>query len=173
MCTIVLPWGKYKYLKLSIGLSNSLDVFQEKMGDLFSDLENVKAYIDDLLVLTKGDWEDHLAKLDEVLTSLSKAGLKVNIKKSFFGKHKLEYLGYWISQEGIQLLKKKVEAILKISKPTTKKQLCSFIGIINYYRDMWRGQASLLAPLSKLNQKMPNGNGPKLTERHFIKYRNC
>eukprot|EP00957_Ditylum_brightwellii_P140634 10713573-Ditylum_brightwellii.AAC.1 len=43
-----------------------------------------------------------------------------------------------------------VDAILKIAKPTTTKQLRSFIGIINYYRDMWKGCAGLLAPLSKL-----------------------
>eukprot|EP00957_Ditylum_brightwellii_P024837 1877506-Ditylum_brightwellii.AAC.1 len=47
------------------------------MGDLFPDLENVCMYIDNLLVLTKGYWEDHLAKLDETLTRLSKAGLKL------------------------------------------------------------------------------------------------
>eukprot|EP00957_Ditylum_brightwellii_P097803 7447731-Ditylum_brightwellii.AAC.1 len=76
LCTIVLPWGKYEYLKLPMGLSNSPDVFQEKMGDLFSDLEHVRAYIDDLLVITKGTWKDHLAELDKVLTRLSKAGLK-------------------------------------------------------------------------------------------------
>ena len=90
LCTIVLPcWGKYKYLKLPMGLSNSPDVFQERMGDLFSDLEHIRAYIDDLLVITKGNWEDHLAELDKVLTRLSKAELKVTIKKSFFSKHEL------------------------------------------------------------------------------------
>ena len=81
---------------------------------------------------------------------MSKAGLKVNIKKSFFGKHTLEYLGYWISREGVQPLKKKVDAILKIAEPTTRKQLRSFIGMLNYYRDMWKGRAGLLAPLSAL-----------------------
>ena len=137
--TIILPWGKYEYLKLPMGLANSPDIFQEKMGDLFADLENARAYIDNLLVLTKGNWEEHLAKLDKVLTRLFRAGLKVNIKKSFLGKHKLEYLGYWISQDGVQPLKKKVEAILKITEPTTKKKLRSFIGIINYYYYMWKG----------------------------------
>ena len=68
LCTIVLPWGKYEYLKLPIGLANSPDIFQEKMGDLFADLETVRAYIDDLLVLTKGSWEDHLSELDKVLS---------------------------------------------------------------------------------------------------------
>eukprot|EP00957_Ditylum_brightwellii_P120837 9216034-Ditylum_brightwellii.AAC.1 len=47
--TIVLPWGKYEFLKLPMGLLNSPDVFQEIMGDLFADLENVRPYIDDLL----------------------------------------------------------------------------------------------------------------------------
>eukprot|EP00957_Ditylum_brightwellii_P168335 12814338-Ditylum_brightwellii.AAC.1 len=47
------------------------------MGDLFSDLEHVRAYIDNLLLITKGTWEDHLAELDQVLTRLPKAGLKL------------------------------------------------------------------------------------------------
>eukprot|EP00957_Ditylum_brightwellii_P144195 10987247-Ditylum_brightwellii.AAC.1 len=46
------------------------------MGDLSADLENVRAYIDNLLVPTKGSWEDHLAELNEVLTRLTKARLK-------------------------------------------------------------------------------------------------
>eukprot|EP00957_Ditylum_brightwellii_P102125 7785206-Ditylum_brightwellii.AAC.1 len=60
-----------------MGLSNSPDAFQEKMGGLFADLENVRAYIDNLLVLTKGNWQDHLAELHKVLTRLAKARLKV------------------------------------------------------------------------------------------------
>ena len=51
---------------------------------------------------------------------------------------------------GIQPLKSKVNAILKIAEPTNKLQLQSFIGIVNYYRDMWKHQAGLLAPLSEL-----------------------
>eukprot|EP00957_Ditylum_brightwellii_P067686 5137636-Ditylum_brightwellii.AAC.1 len=46
LCTIVLPWGKYEYVKLPMGLCNSPDIFQEKMNELFADLEEVKAYID-------------------------------------------------------------------------------------------------------------------------------
>jgi len=77
LCTIILPWGKYEYLKLPMGLANSQDIFQEKMGDLFANLENIQAYIDNLLVLTKGNWEDHLA------ARFSRAWLKLNIKNPF------------------------------------------------------------------------------------------
>ena len=67
LCTIVLPWGKSKYLKLPMGLCNSPDIFQEKMNKLFAGFEYVHAYIDDLLIITKGSFEDHVKHLDTVL----------------------------------------------------------------------------------------------------------
>jgi hypothetical protein len=82
LCTIVLPWGKYEYLRLPMGLCNSPDIFQEKMGELMTGLEFVRAYLDDLMILTNGSFEDHCEKLEEVLGRLLEAGLKVNIHKS-------------------------------------------------------------------------------------------
>ena len=108
-----------------MGLCNSPDIFQEKMSELMDGLEFVRTYIDDLLCLTKGTFEDHLEKLERVFSRLQRAGLKVNAKKSFFARHELEYLGYWITREGIQPVSKKVEAILKIAEPTNRKELPS------------------------------------------------
>ena len=51
LCTIIMPWGKYQYQHLPMGLCNSHDIFQERMFELFLDLEYVQAYIDDLLVM--------------------------------------------------------------------------------------------------------------------------
>ena len=84
MCTVVFPWGKYEYTRLPMGLCNSPDIFQEKMGELMQDLEFTRAYIDDLLVISTGSFEDHLNKLEQVFTRLVKAGLKVNASKSSF-----------------------------------------------------------------------------------------
>jgi hypothetical protein len=123
------------------------------MPILMQDLDYVRAYIDDLLILSKGDWSNHLDKLEAVLQRIEDSGLKVNAKKSFFGQSELEYLGYWITPTGIQPIPKKVQAILNIQPPTKKKQLQSFIGMINYYRDMWAGRSEILAPLSKLTSK--------------------
>ena len=97
LCTIVLPWGKYEYQHLPMGLCNSPDIFQEKMGELMADLDFVHAYIDDLIILTKDTWSHHLDQLCTVFTHLQAAGLKINAKKSFFGHTELEYLGYWIT----------------------------------------------------------------------------
>ena len=88
LCTIVLPWGKYEYTSLPMGLSNSPDVFQEKMNELFHGMEQVRAYINDLLVITKGSLEDHLEILEALLVKLRDAGFKVNDEKSFFHQRK-------------------------------------------------------------------------------------
>ena len=152
-CTIVLPWGKYEYLRLPMGLCNSPDIFQEKMGELFAGVEFARAYIDDLLVLSTSTLQDHLEKLEQVLKRLQDAGLKVNASKSFFAREELEYLGYWITQEGIKPLSKKVEAINNIAPPTTRKQVRTFIGMVNYYRDMWIRRSETLAPLTALTSK--------------------
>ena len=50
LCTIITPWGKDEYQQLPMGLCNSPDIFQEHMFELFSDLEYVQVYINDLLV---------------------------------------------------------------------------------------------------------------------------
>ena len=118
-CTVVLPWGKYEYLRLPIELCNSPDIFQEKVSKLMVGLEFARAYLDDLLLITKGDFDEHLVQLEQALTRLSEAGLKINASKSSFCQTELEYLGYWITRNRIRPVTKKLEAILKLKEPTT------------------------------------------------------
>jgi hypothetical protein len=81
---------------------------------------------------------------------LAAAGLKINATKSTFCCDELEYLGYLINRQGVRPTIKKVDAIRQIATPKTKKQVRSFIGMVNYYRDMWPMRSHLLAPLSAL-----------------------
>jgi hypothetical protein len=85
LCTIVLPWGECEYQKLPMGLSNSPDIFQEKISTLMAGLKFVHTYIVNLLLTTMSTWEDHLYCLETVFQQLQEAGLKVNARKSFFG----------------------------------------------------------------------------------------
>ena len=90
-----------------MGLCNSPDIFQEKMSELMAGLAFVLTYIDDLLVISNDSFENHLDKLKEVLKRIQNAGLKINANKSFFCQAELEYLGYWITREGIMPIPKK------------------------------------------------------------------
>ena len=119
-----------------MGLCCSPDVFQEKMNELFNGLDYVSAYIDDLLIISNKSFEDRVNKLDIVLSKLNQKEFKVNTEKSFFARNEIEYLGFRITRERIMTLPDKVEAIKKHSSTFYKKQLRSFIGLINYYRDM-------------------------------------
>ena len=147
LCTIVLPWGKFEYQKLPMGLCNSPDIFQDKMNELFHDLEYVRAYIDDLLIISNSNFEDHLNKVKIVLKKLKAAGFKINAEMPKFAKDRLEYLGF-VTRQGIMPLPDKVQAIKDIAVPTNKKQLRSFIGVISYYRDVWKHRSDILTPLT-------------------------
>ena len=84
LCTIILPWGKYSYKRLTIVFANSPEIFQQKMNDLFHRFEFIRAYIDDIFILTKGDWTYHVQKLDLTLNKLKGKGLFNITFNSFF-----------------------------------------------------------------------------------------
>jgi hypothetical protein len=95
-------WGKYSYKRLTLGIAGSPDIFQGKMLELMESLEYVRAYLDDLLCISKLSLEDQLEKLEEVLRQLCNAGLKVNAAKLTFCTLEIEYLGYVLTREGIK-----------------------------------------------------------------------
>jgi len=72
------------------------------------------------------------------------------LRKCFLAKDEPDYLGYWLSRDGIQPQPKKVEAILRLQPPKMVRQLRTFLGMVNFYRDMWRRRNHILAPLTKL-----------------------
>ena len=77
-----------------MGICNSPEIFQEKMNEMFRGFEFIRSYIDDLLIITKVDWYDHLNKLEQFLHNLKDNGLNCNIKRLFFRQTHMEYLGF-------------------------------------------------------------------------------
>ena len=71
LCNIITPFGKYEYLRLPMGISIAPDIFQDRMCQLFEDLESFRAFMDDLLVVSRGTYEEHLEKLGIVMERLA------------------------------------------------------------------------------------------------------
>ena len=69
----------------------------------------VCGYIDDVLVITKNEFKDHLKSLDIFIKRIMKAGLKLNAEKLLFGQTETEYLGLWVSNNGVRPLFSEVE----------------------------------------------------------------
>jgi hypothetical protein len=104
----------------------------------------------DLLIIIRGILDEHLQKMETVLTRLRDAGLKVIAAKSLLCAHEIGYLGYILTREGIKPQPKKVQAILALNPPNNIKDLRHFFRMVQYYRDMWARCSEMLAPLTDL-----------------------
>ena len=72
-----------------MGIANSPEIYQQKINDLFNGFEFICAYMEELLVLTKGDWINHSQTLELTLSKLTGKILKCNFEKYFFGQTKI------------------------------------------------------------------------------------
>jgi hypothetical protein len=153
--TIVTEFGKFRYNKLPMGMCISGDTFQAKVNELLGDIEGVKAYIDDILVLNKGTFNDHIEQLRLCFRRIQAAGLKVNAKKCSFGLAEIPYLGYIITRKGIKPDPKKIQGILDLERPKTTTECRALLGLVQYYRDMWQRRSHILTPLTEAS------SGPK------------
>ena len=83
-----------------MGMCASGDIFQAKVDKTMGDIEVVNTYIDDIIILNKDCFTDHIEKLRTIFGRLRASGLKVNDPKYSFGLKEIPYLGYVITREG-------------------------------------------------------------------------
>jgi hypothetical protein len=103
----------------------SPDIYQEKMSNLFVNLPEVIVNIDDILVITKGSFQEHLKVLEEALCRLARHRLKVHADNSKFCRFETEFLGFILCREGIHPQEKKVEAIQALQTRMLNKSVQS------------------------------------------------
>ena len=144
--------GLYRYNRLPFGIASAPAIFQRMIEGILQGIPHVTVYIDDILVTGASDSE-HLQNLQEVLTRLEKAGLKLKKDKCAFLLPAVEYLGHVISEEGLKPTADKVRALVEVPVPKDVTQLRSFLGLVNYYAKFLPNLSSALAPLNQLLQK--------------------
>ena len=129
---------------------------QSVMDSLFGQDVNVEVFMDDIAIFTTGSFEKHLEALRDVLSVLSSENFRINKSKCIFAVAEVNYLGHAITSSEIMPQLRKISTILNLEEPTNIKQLRSFIGLINYYRDFIPQRSHILAPLTSLTSpKLP------------------
>ena len=123
--------GSLCYTWLSFGISSAPERVIE---GLLQGIEGVVTYLDDILV-TGSSEEAHLKALDEVLSRLHQAGLRVKQSKCAFMRPSVTYLHHRIDADGLHPLMDQVGAIKEAPMPTSVSALKSYLGMLTYYSD--------------------------------------
>jgi hypothetical protein len=120
--SFITPNGTYCYLRMPKGLKNAGGSFIRMIAKvLHSQIgRNVLTYVDDIIVKSTKQ-ENHIADLQETFANFRQAGLKLNPEKCVFGVKKGKFLGCLVSTKGIEANPSKIEAILRMEPPSTKK----------------------------------------------------
>ena len=145
--------GLFHFNVMPFGLTNAPGVFQELMSIVLRGQEDFAlAYLDDMLIFSNSIG-DHLKHIDRVLSSLQEHNMKLKPSKCEFFEKETQYLGFKISEDGVQPDFDKVKAIESVVTPTTVRQVRSFIGMTSYYRRFIRNFSDIAEPLINLTRK--------------------
>lgn len=149
--------GQYAWRVMPYGLRNSASTFQRLMNELLAPhREYACAYIDDVAVHSR-TWEEHLQHLDKVLTSIAAAGLTANVSKCKFAQTEVRYLGHIVGSGRHAPDPERIAALQDCPRPTTKRELRSFLGLANYYRDYVANYSAVVLPLTEMtNRRVTN-----------------
>jgi hypothetical protein len=149
----ITKYGLFEFLVLPFGLANAPAQFQTMMSDLFKDRKNfVLVYLDDIVVFSENP-DDHWDQVKQVLQVLRENKLFCKLSKCHFKKKELAYLGYVLSDQGISMDPRKVEAIKSWPVPKDVHGVQMFLGFANFYRKLIPSFAELTVPITRLLKK--------------------
>ena len=147
--TINTHLGLYRYTRLPFGVAAAPAIFQHTMDQVLQGIDGMGYILDDILITGKDDAE-HKRNLEATLQRLDDSDIKLKRSKCSFMQDEVEYFAFRVNRNGIHPSPKKVEAILELEDPKNKKELQSWLGIVNYYRKFVPNMSTVVQPLTHL-----------------------
>ena len=155
--------GLFQWKRMPFGLCNATATFQRLMAQALTSITKkygnlITCYVDDVVIATP-TLQDHIERLEEVLSCMKQAGLKCKPSKCEILRDSIKYLGRLVDKHGVRPDPEAVEAVLTWKVPKTDTQLMSFLGFANYYREFIKGYADKIYPM----QRLMRNKGKKFT----------
>ncbi|GBG87823.1 hypothetical protein CBR_g45979 [Chara braunii] len=148
-------YGHFEWIVMPFGVTNAPATFQAVMMTEFRDLldRTVLIYLDDILVYSR-PLDEHLEHLRAVLERLRIAKYKANRDKCELAQQELEYLGHYVTLQGIRPLADKVQAIQDWLDLKCTTDVRSFLDLASYYMRFVKGFQRIAAPLLRLQSSL-------------------
>ena len=146
------PRGLFQFRTMPFGLVISGATFCRLMRIILSNLPNVDSFVDDMWIFTE-TWRDHMTSLRQVLDRLRSAKLTAKPSKCMIGYDSIECLGHNIVGQTVRPQEDKIQAIRDAPRPSTKRQIKSFLGLAGFYRRFIPNFSSIASPLTDLTKK--------------------
>ncbi|MBW0471143.1 hypothetical protein O181_010858 [Austropuccinia psidii MF-1] len=147
-------YGSYEYLVMPFGLTNDPASIQNLVNDIFADFLDifVVVYLDDIMVFSSSE-EEHVRHMVSVLQRLRDNIFFAKASKCVFQASGVEYLGYYVSSDGLKMDSSKVQQILNWLQPKNIKALQSFVGLANFYLHFIKNYSKKITTLTSLLKK--------------------
>ena len=109
---------------MPFGLKNVRTTYQRLVNKIFAGQigRNIEVYVDDMLVKSK-EMEDHIADPDETFKILKHFNMKLNPSKWAIRVSSEKFLGFMVSQRGIEANLEKFQALLDMESLKTIKKV--------------------------------------------------
>ena len=144
----------FEFVRLPLGLTNASAIFQRTMNKVLTGLIGrcYFIYIDDIVVFSKNH-QEHAQHLHQIFKRFRDHGLQFKSSKCDFGRDSIDLLSFRVTSEGVSPLPDRVKTITRLEPPTSQKEIRSFLGIGNHYRDSIYHLAEIACPLTELTKK--------------------
>ena len=166
LTTFDTEFGRFRFTVMPFGISVAGDVFQRKLDTIFGNLPQVACIADDIIVVGyKEDHSDHDEAFSKLLHTAWENNVKLNYDKLQYKQIQVDFFGETYTTGGRKPSADKVEAIVSIPQPINKKELQSFIGMVNYLSKFTPRLSELAECLRDLiHINVPFQWGPEHTE---------
>ena len=170
---VMTPFGLYEWVVMLMGHRNAPATHQRRMNQaLWKYIGKIcHVYLDDI-VIWSSSIEEHRKNVRTILQALRDADLYCSEKKSQLFMTELDFLGHHISQHGIEPDKRKVEKIWNWPVPTSAKDICKFLGLVQYLAAFLPRLAEHRSVLTSLTTKEAQKEWPGWTPEHQQAFQN-
>ncbi|PIK59033.1 hypothetical protein BSL78_04060 [Apostichopus japonicus] len=150
LTTFSTIYGRFCFTRLPFGLISSQDIFQQDLDGILGGIANVFCIKDDILIAAETQ-EQHDIALQKVFQACRQNNIRLNSDKCYFNQVKVKLFGHILSADGIAPDPAKVSAIRNLKAPSTKQELQSLLGLVQYLAKFAK-MSQLTEPLRKLLQ---------------------